>query len=180
MLIDYLPEFVQKISEISKIMEVTQPEIDEIEIEVYRLLRNLFVSDTDVEGIELFENMLDIIPKLTDTLEKRQTDVLAIYNKVLPFTLENYIRMLDSICGLAGYELILIYEDFYLEVILELKNKHFQQSIIDMSEEVVPMNMNFFITLNYNTWRKVSFISWGGATNYTWESIRESEDLANG
>ncbi|MDE6357641.1 MAG: YmfQ family protein, partial [Eubacteriales bacterium] len=116
MLINYLPKFLADIEEIKAIMDSCQGNIDNIEIELDNILKDLFVKDATLNGIERYENMLDILPKLTDSLEIRKANILLKYNQTLPFTLENLILMLNSVCGENNYTIKIIYEEFKINI----------------------------------------------------------------
>ena len=89
MLIDYLPYFMKDIIEIEKVMNISQPEVDNLQLDTENLLNDFFVIGSSEEATKHYEKILDIIPKLTDSLEKRQYDILVLYNQTLPFTLES-------------------------------------------------------------------------------------------
>ena len=72
MLIDYYPEAVGKIREMKEICNAEQPEIDNINKEIDRLLANRFISKADEHGIARFEKELGIIPAAGQSLEDRR------------------------------------------------------------------------------------------------------------
>ena len=81
MLIEYLPPIVSKIREIKEICAAEQPEFDLLEKQVDQILANMFILLADKEGIERFEQELNITPKASDTLEDRRLNVLSRANR---------------------------------------------------------------------------------------------------
>ena len=71
MLLNYLPKFMQDIEEIKKIMDISEPEIVNIEENIELILKDFFVIDSSEEGTKHYEKIVQIIPKLTDSLENR-------------------------------------------------------------------------------------------------------------
>lgn len=180
MLLDYLPPFMQDIREINKIMTVYDPEMDLLYQYVLDILNSMFVLETNEFTITLYEDMLGVVPKLTDSLQKRQADILAIYNYILPFTYENLILLLNSMCGEDGYTIDLNYKKFLLSIELSIQNAYLFDSVMQTLEKVVPMNILFELTIDYNVWSDLLDNTWSQASNYTWSNIRESEELKNG
>lgn len=101
MLIDYLPAVVKHFREMKEICAAEQPEIDNINQEIDRLLANRFISKADEEGIEHYEKELDIIPMPGQSLEERRIAVLLktrksnLSFKSIVNLIRNYSEMID-------------------------------------------------------------------------------------
>lgn len=76
MLIDYYPRVVGQIREMKEICKAEQPEFDNINKEVDRLLANMFITTSDEHGIARFEEELGIVPTLEQSIEERRVVVL--------------------------------------------------------------------------------------------------------
>lgn len=180
MLIDYLPEFMQNVEEIFTIMNISQPEVDNINQNIKKILTDLFVIGCSKEATKHYEQIVNIIPKLTDSLEKRQYDILAIYNQTLPFTLESLQEKLEAICEKDGYAIEMIYEKFILNVELSLAKKHLELTVMNLLEYIVPVNLIINLTIDYNKWKDLNKHKWKNLKNYRWADIKESNDIKNG
>ena len=123
--------------------------------------------------------MLEIVPKLIDSLEKRQYDILVLYNQTLPFTLESLQEKLNAICGEDGYTLEMIYDKFILNIKLSLLKKHLFFTINNLLEWIVPVNLIINFSLDYNVWGDLSKYKWGEINKYIWGEIKESEEIKN-
>ena len=91
----YLPLFVQKYKEIDVIIKseniILQNEWEHLK----QAFKNNFIFQTDIYGISLFEKMMKIYPKSSETLEERQSKVYTKWNATLPYTwrwLEGYLK----------------------------------------------------------------------------------------
>ncbi len=173
MLLNYLPKFLQEIEEIKTIMEISEPEVKQIYVEIENILKDLFVLDATENGVIHYEKILSIFPKFTDSLEKRKNDILAIYNRVLPFTYKTLIQKLNSMCGEENYIIDLDYDNFSLYIKLNLEKKDVYQSVRNMLEDIVPVNIFIKFVLDYNTWGKISKFRWKDIEVDTWEEIKE-------
>ena len=85
-ILNYLPEFMQEYMEIKCILELENKELQKEYEEIERAFNNSFIFSTDKQGIAIFEKMMKIYPKSTDTLQERQNRVYAKWNAVLPYT----------------------------------------------------------------------------------------------
>ena len=179
MLIDYLPKFMQDIEEIKKIMDISQLEIDNIEKNIDVILKDFFVIGSSKYGTQHYEKILQIIPKLTDSLEKRQYDILAIYNQTLPFTFESLIEKLNAICGEDGYSIQLLYDKFILNVKLILEKKELFATVKNLLEWIVPVNLIINLNIDYNVWKDLYKYKWVDIKKYTWNEIKEIEEIKN-
>lgn len=177
MLINYLPKFLADIEEIKAIMDSCQGNIDNIEIELDNILKDLFVKDATLNGIERYENMLDILPKLTDSLEIRKANILLKYNQTLPFTLENLILMLNSVCGENNYTIKIIYEEFKINIRINLDKKELENEIFEFLDRIVPANMLINLDLDYNIWEHINAKTWGYIQKFRWIDVRESNQI---
>lgn len=179
MLLDYLPFFMQNVEEIKKIMEVSQPEVENINQNLKILLQDLFVLNSTENATKHYEKMFNIIPKFSDTLEKRQLDILVLYNQILPFTLETLKEKLNAICGENGYTLNIIYEKFILNVKLVLDKKSLIFTVEDLLERIVPVNIIINISIDYNVWKDLNIYNWKSLNIYRWGDIKECESIKN-
>ena len=102
-LIKYLPQFIQEYKEIQAIMGIEQPYIETEWNDLTQAFSNNFMFLTNEYGVSLFERMMGISPKPTDTLIDRQQAVYIKWNSTRPYTwnwlldfLEKYYRNSDT------------------------------------------------------------------------------------
>ena len=138
-----------------------------------------FVVGSSEEGTKHYEKMLNTIPKLSDSLEKRQYDILAIYNQTLPFTLESLIQKLNAICGEDGYTVDMICDKFILNIRLSLNKKELFATVNNLLEWIVPVNLMINFNLDYNIWKNLNKFTWGNVSKFKWREIKESEEIKN-
>ena len=92
-LMDYLPDYYNDVYEIEAIMHAQGGALDELEAKQVRLLLNQFVTQSDAQGIAVFENQVGIKPSPSDTLQVRQNKVLMRLLPPRPITIR-YMREL--------------------------------------------------------------------------------------
>lgn len=180
MLIEYLPNFVSTIEEFKIMISICEDYALTLERDIEYVLKDLFINDATETGVAHYERILNIIPKLTDDLNIRKANILCEYNQILPFTLENLEKILNSICGENGYKIRLSYEKFILNIKLSLSVKYLEDNVFKLLERIVPVNMLLKLDLDYNRWEEVKRFNWGYIKNVDWIGLKESEDIKNG
>lgn len=98
-LIDYLPELLRQYREFQAICRMEQPEFALAWEAAEGLLNEQFLETAENIGLARWEKMLGIIPKGTDSLEKRRFTLKSRLSEVLPYTLPQLRRMLQNLCG---------------------------------------------------------------------------------
>ena len=117
MLIDYYPRVVGQIREMKEICKAEQPEFDNISKEIDRLLANMFIATSDEHGIARFEEELEIVPTLEQSIEERRIVVLIrVAKKNLSFKdilnlIQNYSSEIDLAPDYNNDELSVIVGD---------------------------------------------------------------------
>ena len=176
-LYEYLPFFVYNTKEFKELHKVLQPEIDNLFLESENRLIDMFVLGSSEYATRRYEKIVGIIPKLSDTLRKRQIDVLAIYNEVPPFTYERLIEMLTSILGVDGFKIELNIKKFTLKVILKRDKLPYFNAVNDMLERIVPVNILLNYGVDFNTWGDLKPFTWKKVGEYTWLQALTEEEL---
>lgn len=172
---EYLPSFVADTKEFKELHKVCQPEVNNLFNESNNRLIDMFVLGCSEYATKRYEKIVGTIPKLTDTLEKRQLDILAIYNEVPPFTYERLFEMLTSLLGVDGFKIYLDIPKFYLKVTLSKKNIQFKNQVNDMLERIVPVNIILDYDIDWNTWGDLKPFTWGKMYTATWKEAKEDE-----
>lgn len=117
MLIDYYPRVVGQIREMKEICKAEQPEFDNINKEVDRLLANMFITTSDEHGIARFEEELGIVPTPEQSIEERRIVVLIrVAKKNLSFKdilnlIQNYSSEIDLVPDYNNDEMSVIVGD---------------------------------------------------------------------
>ena len=174
-LIDYLPPIMQNFSEIKQIMKVEQKEMDLLVINIQRVLDNAFIQDCDEYGIKKYEAILNILPATDDTLDLRKIRVLMRWNEFVPYTYRVLIRKLNIVCGVNGYDISKDLENYILLIELHLSVVRQREEVERFLERVIPMNINYQVSIKYNTHKLVSNYTHKYLSQYTHREIREEE-----
>lgn len=172
-LIDYLPIVLREFEEFKELFKAEQKEVDELWDMIYGILNEAFIDTAENTGLRRWETILNITPLDTDTTEVRRMRIHARMVEDVPYTWNNFKKMLDSLCGEDGYTLELKNEEYTLVIKVALKNKKLKNEVADMCERVVPANLILDIDLLYNTYELLKSITWEQASAKTWQQMRD-------
>lgn len=177
MLINYLPNFLAEIEEFKAIMNGLQPNVNNLDEALDNILQNLFIQDADLQGIKRYENMLEIAPKLSESLETRRAFIFLQYNQTLPFTLENLILSLNSICGENKFKIFIEYTEFKFNIKIATDKKDLKELIFKFLDKVIPLNMDINIELDYNIWQHTNRNYWTDLIMFNWSDVMENDTI---
>lgn len=148
-ILNYLPDFMREYKEIKCLLQIENEELRKEYEEIERAFSNSFIFGTDKQGIAIFESMMKIYPKSTDTLLERQNRVYAKWNAVLPYTwrwLEEYLRAYFN-NGSTVATPVLFNNDYRLDIRLE-KEEQFNEHDYSLFKELrvlIPANLTLDI-----------------------------------
>lgn len=148
-ILNYLPEFMQEYKEIKCILELENKELQKEYEEIERAFNNSFIFNTDKQGIAIFEKMMKIYPKSTDTLQERQNRVYAKWNAVLPYTwkwLGEYLTAYFNDTNTVATP-VLFNQDYRLDIRLK-KEEQFNEHDYNVFKELrvlIPANLTLNI-----------------------------------
>ena len=132
----YLPEVLKNVREFNSIAEVEQAEIEKLWCEIENILNDQFIESATENGVKRFEKILKLVPKATDTLEKRKFRILTRFNEQIPYTMSTLDSKLKTLCGENGYTLELVSDAYKVVKVLLMRT--------------VPVNMIVDLSLLYN------------------------------
>ena len=179
-LINYLPEVLRNYREFQKIFEAEEPEFENSQNELSKVLKDFFVEDASERGVRRWEKVLKITPKATDSLEDRKFKILSKLVKRLPYTHRRLEQLLEALCGEDGY-LLEIVEDFVngirlynytVKVRVALTRKNMFDDVKILLQEVIPANHIIDLSLLYNQHFTVGQYKHGELSTWTHNYIR--------
>lgn len=169
-LIHYLPPFMQEYTEMQKVMESEQPEIDLLWIATEGVFADQFIQDATENGVSRWESMLGVSPKGTDTLDERKFRILSKLNQELPYTMRKLEQVLTTLCGSDGYSIKLNAAEYEIEIELGLANHNNYDEVKRTLKAMIPANLTQVITLLFNTWDDVK------NENQNWSDVQFSHE----
>jgi hypothetical protein len=164
---------MQEYLEIQKIMNAEQAEIDLLWTATENALSDQFILEATENGVSRWESMLHISPKGTDTLDERKFRILTQLNQELPYTLRKLERMLENLCGVDGYSIMVNSAEYQVEVKLALSNEGNYEEVKNVLKKMIPANMVQVITILYNPHNLFTQFTHEQLSTYTHNQLRK-------
>lgn len=166
------PEIFTNIPEIAQIYAMNDKQGEDLESAVDRMDRNIFLDSMDEATIKRWENILQITPLDTDTVEDRRFRVKSKVIEKLPYSHRVILRKLDILCPL-GYEMILSDDKTDVLVKLALKSRNTIEDVDKMMDEMLPLNMTYIVMVLWNDYNTISKYTHEELAVFTYGSIKE-------
>ena len=139
-IIDYFPQVLRGYREIKGIADGQQWLFDLLWNATEEVFRNQYIETADEGGIRLFERILNIKPKGSETLEERRFRVLSRWNQAqLPYTYRSLRQYLASVS--EGYETRLDANAYALYLHLRLAGYRQRDELLSILRKMIPANI---------------------------------------
>lgn len=153
----YLPGFLRRYRELDKLLAAEQPEFQGVVDRCESSLNNMFIQTADASGLTRFENLLNVYPLASDTLDSRKARVMIQWVDLIPYTLRT---LKDKIANIQGNTDIEIYfsNPYEITIITHLEKHGQVDNLAFLLKTVLPANL---AVVSDNT---LEFRTHGGAT----------------
>lgn len=176
-LLSYLPPMLREIKEYQAITEAEQPEIDAVFSAIFSAPDERSPQTASEIGISIWENLFDITPIPSDTLEDRRFKVRSIMRDDSKMNYSVMVEKLTALCGAGCFEVIYRPDEYYLEVRIALISKNVKTQVLEMLDEDIPANFLMLVDLLYIKYAQLQKLTYGEMSAYTCEQLRESSEL---
>ncbi len=140
----YFPKIYEGVVETDALIETENRLFEEAEAQTNKLLNNQFVPTSDTEGIEAFENMLQIIPNpATEDLAFRRQRVINRFSLSPPFSEEFLHEQLDLIIGQEKWTCIVDNQNYTLTIESSAEDQTYYHELQVLIHKVKPVNIIF-------------------------------------
>lgn len=173
-MIDYLPPVLQEVREMKALMNTEQVEFENSWTASENVLKNLFIDDMDLSGVQRWESILRITPKATESLSDRRFMITTRLIEDLPYTMKKLIQQLEKLCGEDGYTLMVDSSGYSLIIKIALTSKNQFDSVQTMVERMIPANMIVDLDLLYNQYITLALFTHATLANHTHKQLRDS------
>lgn len=116
---------------------------------------DLNITTARVSGIAHRERILGITPLDTESLEDRRLRVMLRWYSREMYTLRRLKEKLDASLGKDAYELTIDYKKRVLRCLVEITRRSMVKSMTDLLEEILPLDLIFYIDLRRGTSQQV-------------------------
>lgn len=138
---DYLPDFMKSYSELNEIMKSEDPEFNLLYGILKNELFNQFIETADIEGIKVFESILNINVDETLDLNTRRFNIINLWGGELPYTHRNLMKKLNQLCGENGYKLEIKHNEYTVNIITSFIDNNRKNFLLNSLRNIIPANM---------------------------------------
>ena len=172
---EYLPRVLKDVYEFKKLFDSENDEFDCVWRGVVDTLKNQFIEDLTIIGVNRWENILNIVP--SGDLNSRRLKIKARLNEDGRYTYERLLQSLNSICGENQYTCSLDSQNYTLTVRIKLTSRDDFNSVDEMLRKVTPANLIIDLSLLYNQHRNFTSYTHSQLSAYTHDDLRNSTEF---
>lgn len=168
------PEVILNIKDVKAAIDAGDKVGDILERALFELDNDICIRSSEESGIAHREKILGINPRDTDSIEDRRLEVLLRWYDS-PLYTETVLRQkMDATLGENQYVLKIDLNTKTVFCLVELTRKRMQKSVIDMLDQMVPLDYLISVALRYNTWKKINEnLTWQHALQKIWRMMKE-------
>lgn len=168
------PEVILNIKDVKAAIDAGDKVGDILERALFELDNDICIRSSEESGIAHREKILGINLRDTDSIEDRRLEVLLRWYDS-PLYTETVLRQkMDATLGENQYVLKIDLNTKTVFCLVELTRKRMQKSVIDMLDQMVPLDYLISVALRYNTWKKINEnLTWQQALQKTWRMMKE-------
>ena len=173
-LIKYLPPYLQKYRELIEITLAENPEIEYVRSGIDLILSNQFIASLTEYGCEKWETAMNIEPYPEDTVKIRRFRIVSRLLSGIPYTERTLRSFLDDTCGSQYYTLNMYYNDYGIQIWIEVESRNEQQIVINRVKQMIPANLVLDVQINFRThgWLNENKLTHGAMRAYTHKGVR--------
>jgi len=144
-LIEYLPDFLQGIREYQEIFKVEDTEIEKLNAQIEKILKEIIVDTAEDYGIERYEKIYNI-QNNEDDINTRRFVISSKINNRLPYSLNWLKSKLNNTLGEENYILNVNYNNYSIQIEISAVLKNIAEILNKDLREQLPANL--LITVN--------------------------------
>lgn len=141
---NYLPSIYKDVLETDELTSTEDLLFQDLNSETEKVRSNQFVLTSDIDGIEQYEKMLNIIPNpSTESIEFRVDRIINRLSMTPPFTFPFLKKKLDEIIGVGKWQAYMDYANYTLYVESSAVNQIWFHEILVTINRLKPVNIVF-------------------------------------
>ena len=174
---NYIPTMYSNNTEMTNIYNAEEDEFeDNLKPKVNIVFKDTFIKTASESGIAKFEELFNITPNDTDTVEDRRNRIIYRLNSHIPFTETYLVSKLQSLLG-NNFTYILDAEECTLTINITSPGKSALVELNNILNNIVPCNMEITVipySINWQTIYENNY-KWNNLTEMTWQDVMDGE-----
>lgn len=164
---------VKGIPDLDQFNNSVDRQISKINTQVDRLDEDNYFENMSENRVARWEGILKLTPKSSATIEERRFAAHAKAIDKLPYTYRVVLRDLQALASDA----VMTVADRHAVISIGLSNTNMINSVIELLEKKLPLDITYEIIVLYNTWNMLLTYSWSELSAYTWDDIKTDQSI---
>ncbi|WP_180946828.1 putative phage tail protein [Peptostreptococcus faecalis] len=169
----YPPKVYSNISEFQALSVAYDKECRLIMKRLESIYKNRFFFSLDNEGCSRWEKMMKIKVNSSYTLDDRRFTISTKYTGSRPYTEKRVRKLLEDLVGSDNYTFNIDYIKKHAVCKINLGVKHQLAAVVDLMENILPLNITYDAILLYNTHEILAQFTHEQLSHFTHEELRE-------
>lgn len=168
------PEIIKNIPDIKQIYDINEMQGDALDQTVEQIDNDMNLDEMDASTVERWETILKIVPARSDTLDVRRFRIKTKITDSMPYTYRALERKLDDMCA-GAYDIVIDRVNQSIKVNLGLASQKKINDVMNMLEEMVPLDMIIDTSVLYNAHGYLAQYPHCILAQFTHKELREME-----
>lgn len=168
------PEIIKNIPDIKQIYDINEMQGDTLDQTVEQIDSDMNLDEMDASTVERWETILKIVPARSDTLDVRRFRIKTKITDSMPYTYRALERKLDDMCA-GAYDIVIDRINQSIKVNLGLASQKKINDVMNMLEEMVPLDMIIDTSVLYNAHGYLAQYPHCILAQFTHKELREME-----
>lgn len=168
------PEIIKNIPDIKQIYDINEMQGDTLDQTVEQIDSDMNLDEMDAPTVERWETILKIVPARSDTLDVRRFRIKTKITDSMPYTYRALERKLDDMCA-GAYDIVIDRINQSIKVNLGLASQKKINDVMNMLEEMVPLDMIIDTSVLYNAHGYLAQYPHCILAQFTHKELREME-----
>jgi len=175
-LIEYLPPILQQVEDFQALHDSENPEFMLVWEAVKNTLKDQFLDELSIVGIERWENILKLEHK--GSVADRRLHIKSKVNQDGNYTFAKLKETLNTLCGGEDeYICELNAEEYKLIVKIQLTSMNMFDSVRELLNKVTPANLIIDLSLLYNQHQNFTTYTHSQLASFTHDELRTSSQF---
>ena len=167
------PGRIINIRDIREIYELNEKQEDAFDKAIEAIENDMNISTMSKQMAQRYEMYLDIAAQDNDTLEEKRFRIAAKINERAPYTLEVFKKRLETVAGKGNINVFV--EGNHVTVRLSLERKKMYDCIVELVEDIVPLDQIVTVDVLYNRWSDFKEFKYSQLSKFTWQQLMEED-----
>lgn len=168
------PEIIKNIPDIKQIYDINEMQGDTLDQTVEQIDSDMNIDEMDASTVERWETILKIVPARSDMLDVRRFRIKTKITDSMPYTYRALERKLDDMCA-GAYDIVIDRINQSIKVNLGLASQKKINDVMNMLEEMVPLDMIIDTSVLYNAHGYLAQYPHCILAQFTHKELREME-----